>query len=150
MPHSALAGMTSDPRTGVVALRRSIHIVIEKHEYSYIYMKEALIRKLNSNVNKFYPDVGGILMGFQSIKMKRSTCEVTSTNLFHSVHIRAQFFLFKPQFGAELFCVVAEKGKGLVRCLAHSVFEVEVFSPPGHWDTVFVGQTVVVKVVCWR
>eukprot|EP00092_Neocalanus_flemingeri_P016110 GFUD01017437.1.p1 GENE.GFUD01017437.1~~GFUD01017437.1.p1 ORF type:complete len:1111 (-),score=302.78 GFUD01017437.1:41-3373(-) len=146
MPHSAatLAGMTSDPRTGVVAQHRSVHIVIEKDKISV--MKEALIKKLNTNVNKFYPDAGGIMMGYQGIKMKRSTCEVNSLPLLHPVHIRAQFYLFRPQVGSEVTCVVTSREEGRVKCLVHSVFEVEVLSPPGCWDTVLVGQTVVVKV----
>eukprot|EP00092_Neocalanus_flemingeri_P107179 GFUD01137561.1.p1 GENE.GFUD01137561.1~~GFUD01137561.1.p1 ORF type:complete len:956 (-),score=265.21 GFUD01137561.1:50-2917(-) len=146
MPLSAaiLAGMTSDPRTGVVAQHRSVHIVIEKDKISV--MKEALIKKLNKNVNKFYPDAGGIMMGYQGIKMKRSTCEVNSLPLLHPVHIRAQFYLFRPQVGSEVTCVVTSREEGRVKCLVHSVFEVEVLSPPECWDTVLVGQTVVVKV----
>jgi len=144
MPHSALAGMTSDPRTGVVAQARNVHIVMEKEDFSDL--KAALIRKLNLNVNKFYPDAGGILMGYQGIKMKRSTSEVNSTTLLHPIHIRAKFYLFKPTAGTELMCVVTHREVGSVKCKAHGVFQVELFSPPGCEETVFVGQSVVVKV----
>jgi len=144
MSPSALAEMTSDPRTGVVALYKSAQIVMEKDDFSN--MLGALIRKLKTNVNKYYPDAGGILMGYQDIKLKRSTCEVTVTTLVHPVHIRAQFYLFKPEDGAELTCEVTKIEAARITCVAHGVFEVEVLSPHGCWDTVHVGQTVVVKV----
>ena len=87
MPQSALAGMTSDPRTGVVAQTRNVYIIMEKEDLSDT--KSVLIRKLNLNINKYYPDVGGILMGYQGIKIKRSTFEVNTTTLLHPIHLRA-------------------------------------------------------------
>jgi hypothetical protein len=77
MTHSALVGMTSDPSTGVVAVVRSVHFVMEKEELSYT--KEAVIRKLNLNMNTFYPDAGGILMGYLNVKIKKNTSKVTPT-----------------------------------------------------------------------
>jgi len=145
MSHSALVGMTSDPRSGVVAGLTSFHIVMETEDFGD--MKEALVRKLNSNKNKFYPDAGGIMMGYSGIKMMKSTSEVTSTTLLQGVYIRAQFFLFKPQVGSELQCIVSKKEEGIITCLAHGVFKVEVINPPKCWETVFVGQTITAEVV---
>ena len=76
--------------------------------------KEALIRKLNRNVNKFYPDVGGIMMGYQGIKMKRSTSYMTPT----PVNFRAEFFLFRPQVGSDLLCVVMKREEGRITYLS--------------------------------
>ena len=108
MPQSALAGMTSDPRTGVVAQARNVDIVMEKEDF-ISDMKSVFIRKLNLNINKYYPDVGGILMGYQGIRIKRSTFEVNTITLLHPIHIRAWFYLFKPTFGTELMCVVIQE-----------------------------------------
>ena len=148
MPQSALAGMTSDPRTGVVAQTRNVYIVMEKEDFSD--MKSGLIRKLNLNINKYYPDAGGILMGYKGIKIKRSTFEVNTTTLLHPIHpihLRASFYMFKPTVGTELMCVVTHTEVGRVKCRAHGVFQVEVFNPPGCEDLVFVGQSVLVKVL---
>jgi hypothetical protein len=138
MTHSALVGMTSDPTTGVVAVVRCVHFVMEKEELSYI--KEAVIRKLNLNMNIFYPDAGGILMGYQNVKIKKNTSKVTPT----PVNIQAMFFLFRPQVGEDLSCVVIQREEGRVTCMAHRIFKVEAFSPPQ--VTVFLGQMVMVKV----
>jgi len=146
MQHCGLTGLTSEPRSGVVTDHRSVYLVMEKKEMGDI--KESIMRKLNSNINKYYPDARGIMMGYQGIKLKRNTSEVTTVNpsLLHAVYIRAKFYLFKPQVGSELQCVVHKRVDKLVTCLAHGVFEVEVVSPPQAWENVFVGQVVVVKV----
>jgi len=147
MEHFALTGMTSDPRSGVVTDHKSVHVVLDKKDM--VDVQESVVRKLNSNINKFYPDAGGIMMGYQGIKLKKSTSEVTASNthhLLHPVYIRAKFFLFKPQVGSELQCVVDKRVDGLVTCLAHGVFKVEVVNPPQAWENVFVGQIVIVKV----
>merc|ERR1719431_408082 len=139
-------GLTSDPRSGVVTDHKSVHMVMNKKEMEEI--RESVVKKLNSNMNKFYPDAGGIMMGYQGIKLKKSTSEVTVTSspLFHPVYIRAKFYLFKPQVGSELKCVVDKRVDGVVTCLAHGVFKVEVVNPPQAWESVFVGQIVFVKV----
>ena len=146
MHHSALMGMTFDPRSGVVADHKSVYLLMKNSDF--VDIKNSVVMKLNSNMNKFYPDAGGILMGYQGIKLKKSTSEVTAANtsLLHPVHIRVQFFLFKPLVGSELQCVVKEREDGLVTCLAHGIFRVLVVHPPKAWETVFVGQVVVVKV----
>jgi len=72
---------------------------------------------------------------------------VTTTTLLQGVYIRAQFFLFKPQVGSELQCIVSKKEEGIITCLAHGVFKVEVINPPKCWETVFVGQTITAKVL---
>jgi len=99
MHHSALMGMTSDPRSGVVADHKSVYLLMKKRDF--VDIKNSVVMKLNSNMNRFYPDAGGIVIGYQGIKLKKSTSEVTAdnTSLLHSVHIRAQFFLFKPLVG---------------------------------------------------
>merc|ERR1719431_833114 len=139
-------GLTCDPRSGVVTDHKSVHMVMNKKEMEEI--RESVVKKLNSNMNKFYPDAGGIMMGYQGIKLKKSTSEVTGTNppLFHPVYIRAKFYLFKPQVGSELKCVVDKRVDGVVTCMAHGVFKVEVVNPPQAWESVFVGQIVIVKV----
>ena len=78
MQHFDLTGLTSDPRSGVVADIRSLHMVMDKKEMGEI--KETVVRRLNSNINKFYPDAGGVMIGYQRIKLKKSTSEVTGTN----------------------------------------------------------------------
>ena len=144
MSHAALEGLASDPRNGVVARHSSLHIVMGREDFGDI--KEALVKRLNLNMNKFYPDAGGILMGCQGIKVKKSSSEVSPTSLLNPVFFRAQFYLFQPQVGSDLFCVVHTREEGRVTCLVHKVFMVDVANPSRCWETVFVGQTVMVKV----
>ena len=146
MQHSAVMGMIFDPRSGVVTVLKSIHLIMKNSDFANI--KESVVRKLNFNLHKYYPDAGGMLMGYQGIKLKKSTSELPTANTssHHPVHIRAKFFLFKPMVGSELECVVKEREDGLVTCLAHGVFTVLVVHPPKAWETVFVGQVVIVKV----
>ena len=142
MPHYVLEGMTSNPRTGVVALVRNVDLVLEREERSV--MRASMVRKINSNIHKFYPDAGGILMGFKDIKMKRIKSEDASTLL--PIHIRAKFYVFKLTAGMELVCEVTQQEAGSLKCKAHGVFQVEVNSLSESADMVFVGQSVIIKV----
>ena len=120
--------MTSDLRTGVVAVTRTVHIMMEEDDCD---MRKALIRKLNYNLNKYYPYAGGILMGCEGIQLKLNTMEVNITTLLHPIQVRAKFYLFRPQVGAELMCVITKMEEAGIRCLAHGMFEVKVFGPLG-------------------
>lgn len=144
MSHSALMGMSSEPRSGIVAVNRSFYIVMEKNDFSDI--KAAVIRKLNSNIYQHYPDAGGILLGYHDIKLKKSTSEITDTALLHPVFIKARFFLFKPVVGSELQCIVKKREEGWVTCEALGIFKVQVVNPPSYSEAAFVGQRVLVKV----
>jgi len=143
LPHAALQGLTSDPRSGVVAVYKSVHLVIENNEFSDL--NKSIIKKLNLNINKYYPHAGGILMGYREIKLLRSTMEVNNNMAIHPVHIRAKFFLFSPHVGSELQCTVSRKEEGLVTCMVHGLFEVKLVNP-AQCQAVLIGQTVAVKV----
>ena len=54
--------------------------------------------------------------------------------------------MFSPKVGSELQCTVSSKELGLVTCLVHGVFKVQLVNPAKCWEAVFIGQTVRVKV----
>ena len=69
-------------------------------------------------------------MGYQAIKVQKRTSELAPTSLLNPVHIKAKFYLFQPQVGSNLFCVVQTREEGRVTCLVHGVFIVDMISPP--------------------
>ena len=70
-------------------------------------------------------------MGCEGIQLKLNTMEVNITTLLHPIQVRAKFYLFRPQVGAELMCVITKMEEAGIRCLAHGMFEVKVFGPLG-------------------
>jgi len=136
LSYAALEGLASDPRSGVAAVHKSVQLVMENNHSGDI--KESIVKKLNSNTNKYYPDAGGIMMGYHGIKLLRSSSEVTNI-----VCTRAKFYVFSPKVGSELQCTVSRK-EDLVTCLVHGLFEVQLVNPDS--QAVFIGQTVTVKV----
>merc|ERR1719318_1349179 len=97
----------STGRSGVVAVLKSVHLVMENNDFGDI--TSSIVNKLNLNLNKYYPDAGGILMGYQEIKLLRSSIEENNNKTFHPVYIRAKFYLFSPKVGSELHCTVSRK-----------------------------------------
>jgi hypothetical protein len=66
MSLACLECLTLDPINGVVAQHSNFHIMMGREDLGNF--REALVKKLNLNMNKCYPDASGILMGYQGIK----------------------------------------------------------------------------------
>ena len=142
MTHPGLMGMVTDPLTRVVLVNKKLQMILQHQNLRDL--QEAIVEKLNLNVNKFYPDAGGIMMGYKDIKIKKG--EVTASTTPHPVNIEASFYLFQPVVGSDLLCVVSRQEEGQVTCLAHGVFPVDVVTPPKYEDRLFIGQIVRVRV----
>lgn len=124
---------------------RAIYLPILPEDYGHVH--QAVVRMLNSHKFKFYPDIGGIMMGYQGIRVKQSTSQPDPALPLHMLNLSAEFFIFRPLPGEELSCVVSRKEQKEVECLAHDMFTVRVVSPePGVLERLWVGQEVVVRV----
>ena len=142
LTHPGLMWMVTDPLTRVVVVNKKLQMILKYHNIRDL--QEAIVEELNLNVNKFYPDAGGIMMGYKDIKIKKT--EVTPSTTPHPVNIEASFYLFQPRVGSDLLCVVSRQEEGQVTCLAHRVFQVDVVSPPNCQERLFIGQIVRVRV----
>jgi hypothetical protein len=105
-------------------------------------LQEAVVEELNLNVHKFFPDAGGLMLGYKNIKIKKT--EVTPSTTPQPVNMEASFYLFQPRVGSDLLCEVSRQEEGQVTCLAHRVFQVDMVSPPS--CQLFIGQIVRVRV----
>ena len=142
MTHPGLMGMASDPLTQVVVVHKKLQMILK---YQNIRdLQEAVVEELNLNVHKFFPDAGGLMLGYKHIKIKKT--EVTPSTTQQPVNMEASFYLFQPRVGSDLLCVVSRQEEGQVTCLAHRVFQVDMVSPPSCQERLFIGQIVRVRV----
>ena len=119
MTHPGLKWMLAEPLTGVVLVTKKVQLIMQ-HQ-NICELQGATVEKLNLCVNKYYPDAGGIVMGYRDIKINQS--EVAPSTIPHPVNMEASFYLFQPVVGSDLLCVVSRKEEGQVTCLAHRVFQ---------------------------
>ena len=124
---SDLVRLPDNPRSGVLMVDKQVTLVFDSVESSNV--KEYVLQKLNNSRNRYYPDVGGILVGYTSVKVKFKDNGLSETDYPRIVDIKANFYIFRPQAGTQLTCIVSSKiDGGQFVYLAHGIFSVEILN----------------------
>ena len=144
--YTTLDIFVADPKAGVRAVIKKISLFLAADMKDSL--KENVIKILNNQKDKYYPDVGGILLGYSNVKIAKDT-EWDYQNDFLSVYIRAKFYIFQPTIGSELRCVVEEvcSSKRTLKCLAHGKFEVNVNIQGEAAKNVVKGELITAKIL---
>ena len=133
--------LSQDPRSGIRRISKKVTVIVSSDDQN---LKEAIVKMLNSNINHYYPDIGGILMGFRRVKMTKLTQDQHCPII--PLRVKADFFIFHPAVGTELRCLVTSRGEDKVACRIHNEFTFDVCKPDKCWEKVVVGEMIVVKV----
>ena len=136
-----LMSLSEDPRSGVRRISKRISLFVESNNEGNL--KETLLTKLNSNLNQYYPDVGGFLLGYHKVKMMKTSQEELPVT---PLSVKAEFFILHIEVGSELRCIVIKRGEDRVTCQLHNKFIFEVFRPEQCWEQVVKGEMILVKV----
>jgi len=121
-----LSELCKSEHSGVCAVKKQIRLCLEPSYLSDINF--AILKCLNSHLNKYYPEVSGILLGYDQLKLKKSTGAMFQP-LLH-VDIQATFFLFCPLPGQLLSGIVNMKSRGHLGVLVLDTFNASIMS--GH------------------
>jgi len=129
MQISRLKNLQSQPDSCITHVRRPVHLALQP---SYLGTVNAgIFSFLNNKLNSYYPELKGVLMGYEKIRLKRKTGNILNDNPFIHVDIQADFYLFTPKPGSELRGRVNKKSSGHVGCLVHDTFNASIAPPPG-------------------
>ena len=147
-PYS-LSVIASDPKSGVRSLRKTVTLIlpnnsIEEEGEDEPSLKESLLNLLHENLNKFWPDIGGILLGFGHIKFSQLKLEWMRDKV--AVKLKGKFYVFHPVVGAEMQCTVASRDNERVTCKILNQFTIDVYSPDSCWNHVVKNEVVSVKI----
>ena len=146
MDHFSLSAISSDPRSGIRVVKKRVTVVLDSTTESN--SETNLIKLLNQNLNKYSPDIGGILLGYKDVRCETADFEWSRGDSDEIVTLKvcAKFFLFSPCVGSTLRCTVKGRSKSRVDCLALNHFPVTVYNPDATWDSVCEGDVVQVEV----
>jgi len=110
--------------SGVAAVKKQIHLALEPSFLSDINL--GIVKCLNSHMHEYYPEVSGILLGYDQVKLKKSTGAMYSDQPHIHVDIQAIFFIFTPSTGNFLLGTVNKKSDGHVGVLVHDTFNASI------------------------
>ena len=102
-----LSLLSDDPQLGIKAVTKSITVVLSSSTEAII--KENLCKMLSTSLNKYSPDIGGIVLGYSNISHSKVICKWsqgdTSDDIM-TLKVTAKFYLFSPSVGSTLRSVL--------------------------------------------
>lgn len=146
MDPDTLSALSDDPQSGIKSVTKRVTIVLTSSPE--LTIKENLLNNFNENLRKFYPDIGGILLGYKNVKYSKVNFDWSQgdSDDIVTVKVLAKFFIFSPDVGSTVWCTVRDRSKDRVTCLARGHFPVMVYNPGASWDAVSSGDLVLVEV----
>lgn len=142
-----LKEMCRSPFSGVSVIKKRIHLALEPSYLSDI--NYGVLKCLDRTLNEYYPELSGILLGYEDVKLKKSTGAVFNDQPHIHIDIKARFYVFRPSSTQQLIGVVNKKSKGHVGILVHDTFNATAINSGGNWagDSVTIGRPIRFKVV---
>eukprot|EP00092_Neocalanus_flemingeri_P096024 GFUD01122208.1.p1 GENE.GFUD01122208.1~~GFUD01122208.1.p1 ORF type:complete len:504 (+),score=159.74 GFUD01122208.1:58-1569(+) len=146
-----LRELCSSINSGVTSVKKQIHLALEPSFLSNINL--GILKCLNSHLQEYYPEVSGILLGYDDVKLKKSTGSLYTDQPHIHIDIQAIFYVFCPSPGKFLLGSVNKKSVGHVGCLVHDAFNASIIcpsdTPTKSWagGKLVVGQVVRFRVV---
>lgn len=130
------------PDSAISSVSCSIHLALQPS--CLIDIKAGAIRLLNAKVNQYYPELKGILMGFEKIKLKSREGVLFNDGPFIHIDICSKFYVFNPVSGSLLRGRVNKKSPGHVGCLVHDTFNAAIIAPRGEELATWCGRNALI------
>lgn len=143
LPLSTLDDLTRDVNNAVIRKRATIHLGLSPGTLSNI--KQGLEAQLLPQLNKYYPPLEAVLLGWSDLKLSSSTGMLLADTACVHVNVVGQFYVFTPKIGAVLSGVVNKKSAGHVGCLVHDTFNVSLMSERTD-KSVDIGDTIMIQI----
>ena len=143
MPLSNLDTLASNPDSAVTKRTSRIHLGLSPGTLSNI--KQGLEAQLLPQINRYYPPLGAILLGWDNLKLSVSTGLLIADTPSVHVDVNGDFYVFSPEIGSTLPGVVNKKSAGHVGCLVHNTFNISLMSDKTD-NNVEMGEELKIKV----
>jgi len=146
-----LKQLTTTKYSGVKSVKKQIHLALEPRFLDNI--KFGILKHLNNHLHEYFPEVSGVLLGYEDVKLKKSTGALYTDQPHIHVDIQAIFFVFCPSPGSYLLGTVNKKSAGHVGVLVHDTINASILKTDSDsmksWAgaKVSVGKTVKFKVL---
>lgn len=124
-----LKALCRTPDSAISMVRMPVHLALQPAYLGNI--NAGIFSILNKNINKYYPELKGILMGYNKIKLKKRDGSISNDQPFIHIDVQADFYIFNPRKGVKLRGRVNKKSAGHVGCLVHDVFNAAITPPIG-------------------
>ncbi|XP_015598329.1 titin homolog isoform X2 [Cephus cinctus] len=139
-----LTGLLEDEDSRVYFERTKRHLGL--HPFHLTDLNAALHEILSSSLNKYDPELKGILLSYQNPKLLNCLGDIFYDTCYVHVDIEADFYVFRPDVPCNLRGIVNKKSDGHVGVLVHKAFNVSIPKPEDDNDwpgnKVSVGQEV--------
>lgn len=118
-----LERLAGDPMSCVERVARTSHIALSPASLGNL--KAGVAQHFASHVNRYYPALHGILLGYRNPKLTAGTGSLLYDQPHVHVDVTADFYMFTPAKGSVLCGVVNKKNfDRIVGCLVHQTFNV--------------------------
>jgi len=146
-----LIALCSSAHSGVTSVKKQVHLALEPSFLANINL--GILKCLNSHLHEYYPEVSGILLGYDNIKLKKTTGSMYNDQPHIHIDIEATFYIFCPTPATCLLGIVNKISQGHVGVLVHDTFYASILKPADvpveSWggSKLVVGKVVKFKVV---
>jgi len=144
-----LIALCSSAHSGVTSVKKQVHLALEPSFLANINL--GILKCLNSHLHEYYPEVSGILLGYDNIKLKKTTGSMYNDQPHIHIDIQATFYIFCPTPATCLLGTVNKISQGHVGVLVHDTFNASILKPANVPEKSWAGSKLVVgKVVKFK
>jgi len=122
-----LIALCSSAHSGVTSVKKQVHLALEPSFLANINL--GILKCLNSHLHEYYPEVSGILLGYDNIKLKKTTGSMYNDQPHIHIDIQATFYIFCPTPATCLLGTVNRTSQGHVGVLVHDSFNASILKP---------------------
>jgi len=126
LPLPSLTSLATVTNSAVSQIRTSVHIAISPTFLNNL--KTGVESQLAPHVNRYFPPLKAILLGYDQLKLTSRTGALLYDNPAVHVDVEGTFFIFSPEVGDKLPGIVNKKCSGHLGCLVHKTFNVSLLA----------------------
>ena len=108
-------------------------------------IKEGLEAQLMPHLNRYYPAVGAILLGWEGLRCCQPTGRLVSDSPAIHVEVTGSFYIFSPQIGSVLPARVNKMSEKHIGCLIHETFNISLMGDRMD-SSVTTGEVIMIEV----
>ena len=145
LPVWQLEELSRDPETGVRREKTRLHLALSPGALGG-GLRQGLECVMMENLNRYDPQVGAILLGWDKLKLKTRRGDIVGDSPYIHVDVEGWTFLFSPEVGAKIVGKVIKKISGHLGCLVYETFNVSLFCDKNQFNTIQLDETVRIRV----
>jgi len=105
-----LKELCDSPNSGVSSVKKQIVLALPPSFLSDVNL--GIVKRLDSYLHDYYPEVSGVLLGYEDVKLKKTSGATYSDQPHIFINIQALFYVFSPSPGKFLVGRVNKKIRG--------------------------------------